>query len=715
MGTTKIGLALRQPQGSSSEDDPENVANPRIDRQPTYEREEDITKIDNIPTLITRIFETGIDSFTDEFLSEWQIKNQQSINRDCLILGTPVFKEAFEALFADLGDEKQEILGRLYGDLFRDPDAEQLIFKNDINQLSLDKILGVHSLGERQLIAIRQIYRKSQALRTDYVKKLSIYLGIPRIEVDESQKPFNLAVFKRSLVTSLYQSIRQNPPPSANTQAKIKKLVDIVMKHMQSDLSVNLEQLKQMEGRVLNQEERMQAIYVLLQQRTFDAIARNLIRGQRGILGMRSVKTASGTVENEFELRTSGVTRYQLGRVFFPNRIVVQNSVLTPLQQDEARLEEQVKAVYGDSSKDTIFSIITKEVVDGVEKSVSHELDLTKYDDVCRLNQILREQGSQYQLHLFDGEKACILCKGVVDDSVETQRTFNITKEIFASPGLRLLGCVWVVERDSMLMGKNKFEIFVRDEKMEEYMKKMLDEAFKVEGGLFFAREIFRSFGIHSREAWDNLKPDERMDVFRTLIDFVQIHEQGHIEEFTSEFPHVKGEFPISLRGLTELYANFGEKGVLGEIVRGMAPGSTSLINARAMYFTLLNFFERKASSGGDEQVRQLADFLKMGLDDRGEPDLIRLQNIQHKISNLLKQVMGSLEAVATNDERFPNSDTKGKAGSQIIKDFYHFLGDRDWQRANLTRPLPVQAPPPKSDPAAAERTGDPTEKPCFG
>lgn len=529
----------------------------------------DITKIQDVPTLITRLMEENFDRFTEEFLRRNKISD-----REQLIKNPSLRKKYIKALSKEL---KIEIL--------IDKNAlppSLLTFKKDLLQKVFEAVVELPKGGAQRESVVRNVQAIMQRIQTDMAESLGI--------------------LKKMDGTAIL--LGQNADAVQNWRYEV----------LNKTLLSNIAKRFWLGQRGVKGAE--------IVRRTYSGVTDRELHTE-GVLGddfirmfFTKVEVSSEEVKPHrlFELQLEEQVRAVFSRGAPDANFHLEKVSDLTNTEERSRLESLIRTL-------DIADLDTKyaEAKDAGETEFRFQVafDLRSFDGVQKLNAYLKHEGSNYRLLLLENNRAIFGEFNVIENDSET-RTAHIIKEVYVSSGVDMLGAVYK-EKGNRLGDTEKNEIFIRHTKTQSHVDDIAKAAFSI-GGDQNARAIFELSGV-TKEDWQKytkaieegkeITPElqKASELLRSLIKFVELHERGHTGHFDSKFSEATKIFPDKTHQLAELYADFSKEGVLGEIVRLHDPMTNTLSREGKILLHSLVYFYQKT------RQTDMVDLLKKGID----------------------------------------------------------------------------------------------------
>ncbi|MDD5455776.1 MAG: hypothetical protein PHV30_01950 [Candidatus Margulisbacteria bacterium] len=487
-----------------------------------------------------------------------------------------------------------------------------------------------------------------QKLREQYLKFLSQKTKLIGIKLDQNSNIESMAEFKEGLMKVIYNSAQNITDPVHRRE--VIKIITTKLALIQRNLGENIELINTR----TNKEQSLRFGSNEYQQMLFEQMARHMtkevcegiVQGKKGFF--RSFKFIERVMGERplYDYSSDGVILSRnLTKLFFPSECEVKGVERGSRSSLEIQLADRIRQVYIENNKQA----------ETVVQYKNYKYDLKEPEDIKKLNTILRAEGSRLQIVFLD--KQCIL--GEVDIKHDQgNRTLTIKREIQASPGLRLLGAVYV-EKTNYFGDDDKYEVIIREKPLENYMQDMLKEAFGYSGANSDARKMFDCLGIKCKEDWEKMLKEDPKKVRENLaifIEFVKAHEEGHISGFKAKFGKANEIFPRRMHELAELTADFCENGVLDSIV-GLLNSAEVEDKARgkAKLYLLMHFHRNN---------RSVYKMLQDVFNKNGEPIVSSLIKIKKTYQTVIDKTSVELQKIADDPQK--TEIDKGREAQKI-------------------------------------------------
>ncbi len=457
--------------------------------------------------------------------------------------------------------------------------------------------------------------KRKEAIKA-YTEFLSKKFGII-ISIDKANAPISYAVFQKGFLQGIYDQMKEGMLDVSNRR-KMLQIMNNKLKHIEDTLSESLTALKQEDkGGILFGSDMNE-----YNARSYEDLAHTLFS---------DISVAQTTREKHLQKAWRLFKKVTIIDSLFPSLKINQRSMntgvvltLTPTEKRDAskplfkspyvrvkvagapttlelELEQRIPRAFETSTSSKVVNLN----IDGAK-----DYDLTKTEDVAAINKALRDMKSDYQIVVFSDQSNhhyCIYGKVKISETEldnAPHRVVSITETKYRSHGINLLGAVG--KHEGYQFGNASMtEMILFGENLDKFLDTLVKDAFHGGGEKSsLAKQVLQEAGITEesdiRDEKGKIIEGAKLKVFFYVETFVNMHERGHIKQFMKgQLDTINPENQNKIVDqLAELYADFGDKGVLSTIITDLeksidpnnAEGATSSKSARSM-LVLLKYF----------------------------------------------------------------------------------------------------------------------------
>lgn len=294
-------------------------------------------------------------------------------------------------------------------------------------------------------------------------------------------------------------------------------------------------------------------------------------------------------------------------------------------------------------------------------KNTNVEYDISTPDGLSKLNKALSSivNSSGERLMIIAVQDHFILAQGKVEEVSAEERLIYLNK-IHYSPGERVdfYGAVFD-HKGSRLGDDAKFEVMLTEENIKNYFEKLLDQAEKgsaSEEGKY-AKYALDMLGVDPSKIRGNTIEYEKAKslVMKCIAKLVLSHEEGHIHHLKNDamfkdLPAVVKDMPYT-KEVFEVYADFSSNGLLGQISKDLKSGGPKAKEALVLLSVLFNL-NAKNTDGVNAKILSIVGNIDEYIEAQNKGDVKKINELSEKLVEvsawIQKEIKSYVETVSS-------------------------------------------------------------------